>query len=250
MDDASQGKRRQDSLMSASDNRSMFNRIAGYYDGTNRLLSVGFDRYWRRRAVASLAPKAGGTYLDVGSGTGDIALEILRQSPESIVTGIDPSQAMLVIGREKIEGMGLARSITLTVGDALDLQFRDYSFDGVITSFCIRNVTDRRRALEECHRVLRPGGKFVILELTDPGGPIMKPLFRIYSNAIIPLVTKVLSSASAYRYLTDSMADFPRAERFVSLMREVGFVDTGHIHMTGGITTIFSGTRAPGGTEI
>jgi demethylmenaquinone methyltransferase/2-methoxy-6-polyprenyl-1,4-benzoquinol methylase len=222
----------------------MFNRIAGYYDGTNKLLSAGFDRYWRRRAVESLEPKTGGTYLDVGSGTGDVALEILKQAPESVVTGIDPSEAMLVLGQAKIQAVELAQSITLSVGDALDLQFRDYSFDGVITAFCIRNVTHRRRALEECHRVLRPGGKFVILELTDPVGPLMKPLFRIYSNAVIPLVTRILSSAPAYRYLTDSMADFPPAERFEALMREVGFVHTSHVRMTGGITTLFSGKRA------
>ena len=244
MGDVPERPRRQDSLISATDNRSMFNRIAGYYDGTNRLLSVGFDRYWRRRAVAFLEPEAGGAYLDVGSGTGDIALEILRQSPESVVTGIDPSEAMLELGRDKVLAAGLAQSITLLVGDALDLQFRDYSFDGVITAFCIRNVTDRRRALKECHRVLRPGGKFVMLELTDPVGPFMKPLFRVYSNAVIPLVTKILSSAPAYRYLTDSMADFPRAERFESLLREIGFVHTSHVRMTGGITTLFSGSRA------
>lgn len=237
-------EQRQDSLISATDNRSMFDRIAGYYDGTNRLLSVGFDRYWRRRAVASLQPGAGGSYLDVGSGTGDVALEILRQSPGSIVTGIDPSEGMLVLGRVKIQAAGLAQSITLSVGDALDLQFRDHAFDGVITAFCIRNVTDRRRALEECYRVLRPGGKFVILELTDPVGPLMKPLFRIYSKAVIPLVTRILSSAPAYRYLTDSMADFPLAERFESFMQEVGFKHTSYVRMTGGITTLFSGTRA------
>jgi demethylmenaquinone methyltransferase/2-methoxy-6-polyprenyl-1,4-benzoquinol methylase len=160
------------------------------------------------------------------------------------VTGIDPSEAMLKLGRGKVQAAGLAQAITLLVGDALDLQFRDQSFDGVITAFCIRNVTDRKRALEESYRVLRPGGKFVMLELTDPVGPIMKPLFRVYSNAVIPLVTRILSSAPAYRYLTDSMADFPRSEQFESLMREAGFVHTSHVRMTGGITTLFSGTRA------
>lgn len=234
-----------DALISAEENRAMFDRIAGYYDGTNRILSIGLDVYWRRRGVAKLSAKPGGTYLDVGCGTGDIALEILRQSPQSRVVGIDPSVGMLELGREKVAAAGLSQSISLMQGDVLKLGFEAASFDGAITSFCIRNVTRRKQALQEILRVVKPGGVLVIVELTEPGGPIMKPLFRIYSRIVMPAVTKVMSSVPAYRYLTDSMADFPRPQVFAELMADAGFVNMGFVHLTGGIVTLFWGTAPP-----
>ncbi len=123
----------------------------------------------------------------------------------------------------------------------LNLKFGDNHFDAAITSFCIRNVTDRRRGLSEIYRVIRPGGKLVILELTQPTGFIMGPLFKIYAKVVMPLVTKVLSSVSAYRYLTASMVDFPRPESVLALMNETGFVNRKYGHMTGGIVTLFVG---------
>jgi len=236
--------RRQDSVTTAEENRAMFDKIAGYYDGANRILSLGFDESWRRQGVASLEPKSGGSYLDVGCGTGDIALEILRQSPSSRVIGIDPSEGMLALGREKVQAAGSVAAISLEQGDVLNLRFEDDSFDGAIASFCIRNVTDRKKALAEILRVVRPGGLFVIVELTEPAGAIMKPLFRLYARVVMPLVTKVLSSVSAYRYLVESMADFPRAEAFTALMSQAGFVDVTYRHLTGGIVTLFM-ARAP-----
>jgi demethylmenaquinone methyltransferase/2-methoxy-6-polyprenyl-1,4-benzoquinol methylase len=234
--------RPRDSLISADDNRRMFDAIAGYYDSTNRFLTGGLDAYWRRRAVACLAPTVGGLYLDVGCGTGDVALEIVRQAAGSRVVGIDPSQGMLDLGRNKVSQAGQDRAIQLVPGDGLALPFPDGRFDGVITSFCIRNVTDRRGALAEFQRVLRPNGRLVILELTDPVGLLMKPLFRVYSNLVMPLVTRFMSSAPAYRYLTASMTDFPSAERFKEIMETVGFKHVQFFRMTGGITTCFFGT--------
>src|SRR5208283_4015601 len=117
--------------------------------------------------------------------------------------------------REKVSKAGLQTQISLETADVLDLRFPDHYFDGAITSFCIRNVTDRRRGITEICRVVRPGGLLVILELTEPTGFVMKPLFRIYAGVIMPLVTKMMSSVSAYRYLSASMADFPRPRIFV-----------------------------------
>ncbi|MEW6532836.1 MAG: bifunctional demethylmenaquinone methyltransferase/2-methoxy-6-polyprenyl-1,4-benzoquinol methylase UbiE [Thermodesulfobacteriota bacterium] len=231
-----------DSLVSAPENREMFDRIASYYDGTNRILSLGFDRHWRRRAVDRLSPRPGGLYLDVGCGTGDMCVEVLRKAPGCRVVGIDPSEGMLKIGREKVRAAGISEAVSLLRGDVLNLQFPDNSFDGAITAFCIRNVTDRLRGLREMCRVIRPGGSLVILELTDPVG-LMKPLFRLYSDVVMPLVTKVMSSVSAYRYLTDSMADFPDADRFVSVIQNAGFADTSYFRMTGGIVTVLEGRK-------
>jgi demethylmenaquinone methyltransferase / 2-methoxy-6-polyprenyl-1,4-benzoquinol methylase len=235
----------QDSLISANDNRKMFDTIAGYYDGTNRILSLGLDGLWRRKGVERLSTKPGGFYLDVGCGTGDISLEILRQCPASRVRGIDPSAGMLELGRRKVESGGLAHAITLEEGNVLELAYDDNSFDGAIASFCIRNVTDRRRGLSEIQRVVRPGGVLVIVELTEPVGPIMKPLFRIYSRVVMPAVTGLMSSVSAYRYLADSMAHFPPPQVFLDLMSQSGFVSMEYVHLTGGIVTVFSG-KVPG----
>jgi demethylmenaquinone methyltransferase / 2-methoxy-6-polyprenyl-1,4-benzoquinol methylase len=244
MPEQTEHRKRQDSLISAEENRAMFDKIAGYYDGTNRILSLGLDGHWRRRAVKCLSPHHDGKYLDVGCGTGDVSIEILRQAPGSSVAGIDRSERMLEVGRAKLIVAGLDNSISLDIGDVLDLEYPDNYFDGAITSFCIRNVTDRRRGMEEIRRVIQPGGLFVILELTEPTGFLMKPLFRIYAGIIMPLVTKIMSSVSAYRYLSASMADFPPPEIFTNLMAESGFVNIEHTHMTGGIVTLFAG-RVP-----
>ncbi|MEW6352497.1 MAG: bifunctional demethylmenaquinone methyltransferase/2-methoxy-6-polyprenyl-1,4-benzoquinol methylase UbiE [Thermodesulfobacteriota bacterium] len=231
-------------MITSTENREMFDRIAPYYDGTNKILSLGLDRYWRRRAVTRLAPSAGHEYLDLGCGTGDIALEMLRTQPNCRVTGIDPSEGMLELGRRKVSDAGLDTAITLVKADALALEFPDDSFDAAITAFCLRNITDRRRAVEEIHRVVRPGGSLVILELTEPGGPLMKPLFRVYTNVVFPLVTGLMSSIPAYRYLAASMAHFPKPDSIASTMAQAGFADTEFSFLTFGIVTLFVGRVA------
>jgi demethylmenaquinone methyltransferase / 2-methoxy-6-polyprenyl-1,4-benzoquinol methylase len=219
----------------------MFKRIARYYDCTNRLLSLGLDTYWRTKAVKLLRPRSGENFLDVGCGTGDIALEIVKQCPDSTVIGIDPTLPMLDIGNKKVADKGVGDRIRLIPGDALNLEFRDNTFAGAITSFCIRNVTDRQGALREISRVVKPGGSLIILELTEPLGPIMKPLFRLYSRVFMPLLTALLSSAAAYKYLSDSMAEFPPPDVFKGILERNGFEKCDHTHLTGGIITIYSG---------
>ncbi|MGC8657665.1 MAG: bifunctional demethylmenaquinone methyltransferase/2-methoxy-6-polyprenyl-1,4-benzoquinol methylase UbiE [Desulfomonilaceae bacterium] len=232
-----------DSLLTSDQNRDMFNNIAPYYDGANRILSLGLDRFWRRAAVKELCPQNGHIYLDVGCGTGDICLEILNQSQTARVIGIDPSLGMLEIGWKKIRQYGVDSQISLRQGNCLDLDFPDNSFDGAITVFCIRNVTDHKRAFSEIVRVLKPGAKLVVTELTEPMGSIMKPLFRIYAKTVMPSVTKIMSSVSAYKYLADSMAAFPQPERIKNLMVEAGMCNVGYFHMTLGIVTIFEGSK-------
>jgi demethylmenaquinone methyltransferase/2-methoxy-6-polyprenyl-1,4-benzoquinol methylase len=242
--DSNPDNNNRDSLVSADENRRMFDRIAGCYDFTNRALTFGLDAYWRNVAIKALNPAPRGHYLDIGCGTGDMAIKIVKRIPDAKVTGIDPSQGMLQQGGIKVAKEAMEDAVRLEKGDVLELRFPENYFDGAITAFCIRNVTNRKKALTEIHRSLKQGAPLVILELTDPDGAIMKPLFRLYSRIVMPVVTKALSSSSAYRYLTDSMAAFPRAEAIKGLMNHCGFNDLEHKRMTGGIVTLFKGTKA------
>jgi demethylmenaquinone methyltransferase/2-methoxy-6-polyprenyl-1,4-benzoquinol methylase len=180
--------------------------------------------------------------LDVGCGTGDVAIKIAESAPHSKIIGMDTSSDMLGIAARKMSRRGLANSIQLKIGNITHIQAAQDSFDGVITSFCIRNVVDRTKALSEMYRVMKPGGKLVILELTDPSG-LMRIPFRIYSAVMMPLLTKIMSSVSAYRYLTDSMAAFPSSEDFSSLIASQGFRSVSVKKLTGGISTLFAATK-------
>lgn len=234
----------QDSLISANENRRMFDHIASYYDKTNTALTFGLDAYWRSVAVKRLSPKSSETYLDVGCGTGDMAIKIANKAPGAKVIGIDPSEGMLQQGRQKVFSKSLEESIDLQLGNALDLNFDNSSFHGAITAFCIRNVTNRKRALQEIHRTLKQDAKLVILELTQPQGILMKPLFGLYGGVVMPLVTRLMSSASAYKYLTDSMAAFPMPQEIKSLLEQCGYANIGHKRLTGGIVTLFVGEKS------
>jgi len=231
-----------DSLMSAEDNRRMFDRIARRYDRMNAILSLGLDRRWRRRAVSALDPRPGRRYLDVGCGTGDIAMEILRRSPGSEVIGIDPSHRMLDLAAERARRAGLSDGLALRVGDATELAFPDASFAGVVTAFCIRNITRRARALAQMRRVLAPGGRLVILELTVPDGRVLRLGHRLYTGWLVPLAGRLLArDAEAYRYLVDSVRDFSPPRELLAAMGEAGFAHPRHERLLGGTVTIFLG---------
>ncbi len=226
--------------MSQAENRAMFRHIARHYDTTNKILSLGLDGYWRRRAISALSPRIHANYLDIGSGTGDVALAIAEEVLGCSVIGIDASMEMLEVGVGKAAARKLTEQLTFLPSNILDLPFADNSFDGAITSFCIRNVVDRRRALRETARVLKHGASLIVCELTEPRGPVMGPLFRFYSHVFMPVITRVLSSAAAYRYLADSMADFPVGEEFLRIMAESGFTKGTYKRVTGGIVTLYA----------
>lgn len=233
-----------DSLMAPDDNRRMFDAIARRYDLMNAVLSLGLDRLWRRRAVGALAPRPGGRYLDIGCGTGDVGIEILRQCGGASVIGLDPAERMLDIARAKVAAAGLARAITLRAGDAADLPFDDGQFAGVVTAFCIRNVADRLRAVTEMHRVLAPGGRVVILELSVPSNPLLAAGHRLYNRCLVPLAGRIIArSRGAYQYLVDSVADFPRAPEVLATLARAGFDDPCGCPIHGGIVTIFTAER-------
>jgi len=231
-----------DSLLSAEDNRRMFDRIARRYDLMNRLISLGLDRRWRRRAVSLLQPRGGRRYLDVGCGTGDMAIEIARHAPGAEVVGVDPAGRMLEMAAERVRKAGLTDSIVFQPGDAGELAFEDESFAGVVSAFCIRNVTRRALAVREMRRVLAPGGRAVILELTVPHSRIVRLGHRLYTGCMVPLAGRLVArNADAYRYLVDSVRDFPRPHELLAMMAEEGFPDPHCIGLLGGTVTVFIG---------
>jgi demethylmenaquinone methyltransferase / 2-methoxy-6-polyprenyl-1,4-benzoquinol methylase len=221
----------------------MFDGIAARYDFVNRVISFGIDQRWRRRTVRALSLRDGARVLDLATGTGDLALLIARATPEASVVGLDPSEKMLAIARGKVEKAGLAERIELVVGDAETLPFGDATFDGVSIAFGIRNVPDRARALSEMARVTKPGGRVAVLELSEPRGGVLGPIARFHVHTVVPHVGALLSGAPEYRYLQRSIAAFPPADEFASLMRHAGLAVERPEALTFGVCHLYVGER-------
>ncbi len=219
----------------------MFDGIAPRYDLLNRILSLGMDPSWRRKTVALLDGCGAETILDLATGTGDLALAIARRHPNAQVTGVDPSRGMLTVGQRKIEHLPEGSRIDLVEGDAQALRFEANSFDACTIAFGIRNVPDRRQALAEMARVVRPGGRVLILELVEPQGGLLAPFARFHVHVVVPIVGALLSGASAYRHLRNSVEAFPEPEDFAVTLEEVG-VKVRHLHRLGfGACVLFEG---------
>lgn len=200
----------------------MFDRIAHRYDLLNRVLSLGIDQRWRRKAVQALELPAAARVLDLATGTADLALLIARQGPGVRVVGLDPAERMLAVGREKTRKAGVDDRVELITGDAETLPFPDQSFDGVTIAFGIRNVPDRPKALREMLRVTRPGGRVAVLELSEPRGGIISRVARFHVHRLVPWIGGLLSGAREYGYLQQSIAAFPPAEEFAAIMEQAG----------------------------
>ena len=224
--------------------RAMFGSIAPRYDLLNRLLSLGIDRRWRRFAVKKIGVNGAGRVLDVATGTGDVALEIAAQTPASVsIVGVDFCKEMVDLGRVKVEGSRHAERITLQVAPCEEIPFEDECFDAATISFGIRNVVDRAKGLSEMRRVLKEGGRIVILEFSTPTSPLFRSLYHFYFLKMLPVIGGAFSRMSAYQYLPDSVMEFPSRETFKGMMKEVGFKDVKHFDLTGGIATVSLGTR-------
>lgn len=224
--------------------RDMFSDIAPRYDFLNRLLSFGVDRRWRRNAVKCIRWSEGGRVLDVATGTGDVALEIARQTPPSVaIVGVDFSEGMVTLGRDKVAGSPYAGRITMDIAPCEAIPFPDDTFDSVTIAFGIRNVVDRRQGLSEMLRVLKPGGRVVILEFSTPRSRLFKWIYSFYFLRVLPVIGGLFSQFSAYKYLPDSVLEFPNQEEFKALMTSVGFRDTAHRDQTFGIATIYTGEK-------
>ena len=200
----------------------MFDAIARRYDLLNRVLSLGLDQRWRRQTAQALPLAAGARVLDVATGTGDLALAILRREPGARVEGLDPSPRMLELARRKVGAARAAESIRLGEGEAAQIPFPDDSFDAVCMAFGMRNLADRKRALAEMARVTKPGGRVAVLELIEPTRGALAPLARFHIRRLVPLIGGRLSGPREYDYLQRSIAAFPEPESFAAEMREAG----------------------------
>jgi demethylmenaquinone methyltransferase/2-methoxy-6-polyprenyl-1,4-benzoquinol methylase len=226
---------------------AMFDNIAPRYDLMNRLISLGVDQSWRRRTVAALELPRCRQVLDLATGTGDLAIQVAETAGEVEVVGLDPSERMLEIGRDKVRAAGLAERVELVQGDAEELPFEDDTFDGVCMAFGIRNVPDRARALSEMRRVTRPGGRIAILELSEPRRGLLAPMARFHVHTVVPWLGSLISGAREYRYLQQSIAAFPPAEEFGGMMQSAGLDVLDIVRLTFGVCHLYvatPGTRA------
>lgn len=238
---------------------AMFDQIARRYDLCNRVLSLGLDRGWRRRAVRALQLPADARprVLDVATGTGDLAIDLARACPGAAIIGLDPSQGMLDIAAQKLARQGLAGRVSLVVGDAQQLPFKSCELDGATIAFGIRNVPDRGAALRELARVVRPGGRVAVLELSEPSGaaadaPLLSRALRgalggaarFHTHHVVPRLGALLSGAREYAYLQRSIAAFPPAAEFAALMEASGLHVVDLQPLTFGACTLFIATPA------
>lgn len=225
--------------------RDMFDKIAPRYDLLNRLLSLGIDRRWRRFAVRQLDIPKNGKVLDIATGTGDVALEIGRQTDSSVqIVGSDFTQGMLVLGKEKISESPYRDRVVLVNAPCEEMPHPAGLFDGITIAFGIRNVVDRQKGLREMARVLKPGGRAVILEFATPRNRFFRAVYFFYFLRVLPWLGGLISQRSAYQYLPDSVLEFPDREAFKVMMEEAGFVDVKVHDLTGGIAAVHVGTRA------
>ena len=226
--------------------RRMFAGIAPRYDLLNRLLSAGRDRYWRREAVAQAQLPPGGLALDVCTGTADIALELARQFPSArSIIGVDFCLPMLRLGADKVSRSGLAHRVILQAASAEALPFGADTFDAATVAFGIRNLPDRRRGLVELNRVLRPGGRGIVLEFATPQQAIFGRLYRLYFHRVLPWLGGMISrNRGAYNYLPASVSTFPSPRELARLMEEVGFQDVRYRALTGGIVALHVGRKS------
>lgn len=224
----------------------MFDKIAFRYDFINRFLSAGVDVYWRKRAIRELKLVKPQSVLDVATGTADVAILTHRQLKCKKITGIDISAGMLELGRKKVSKLLLDDYIKLQQGDSESLDFKNDSFDAVTVAFGVRNFEHLHTGLQEMFRVLRPGGKLVVLEFSKPKMPF-KAMYNLYMNVIAPSVGTLFSkNRDAYRYLNNSVKVFPEGKDFLNILKETGYTNTYYITLSLGISTIYCGHKESG----
>lgn len=221
----------------------MFDEIAPVYDQLNHTLSINLDKGWRRKAVDSLKDIKPKQILDIATGTGDLAVEICRRLSPERVLAVDLSEKMMAVGRDKVERLGLSHTVHFQKEDSCRLTLADNSFDAITIAFGIRNFESLDRGLQEMLRVLRPGGRLMILELSTPERFPVKQGYKIYSK-LIPLFSRLIGiKSSAYRYLPKSIEAFPQNEKLTEIMRKNGFKNVSFKLFSLGICTMYTGEK-------
>ncbi|RJQ46955.1 MAG: bifunctional demethylmenaquinone methyltransferase/2-methoxy-6-polyprenyl-1,4-benzoquinol methylase UbiE [Nitrospiraceae bacterium] len=225
--------------------QTMFSTIAPRYDLLNRVLSLGIDGYWRKFAVSQLPKVGNARFLDVATGTCDVALEIMKRfPPDAKVVGVDFSEGMLELGKEKVRKAGYQNRIDIRFADVTSLPFEDNTFDASIIAFGIRNVQDYRKGISEMGRVVKRGGKVVVLEFTSIQNRFFRAPYRFYITKVLPYIGELISGKKgAYKYLPSSMIEFPGPEEFKKVIQAAGLHDVRYWKLTFGIAAVHVGTK-------
>ena len=222
----------------------VFTRVASRYDVMNDLMSGGVHRLWKDAMMDWLAPRGGQRLLDVAGGTGDIAFRFLKRAPTAQATVLDMTESMLVEGRKRADAEKMAESLSWVVGDAMALPFAANTFDVYTISFGIRNVTRIPDALAEAYRVLKPGGRLMVLEFSQLPNPGMQWLYDRYSFNVIPVMGQIVANdRDSYQYLVESIRKFPDQETFAAMIRDAGFGQVKYRNLTMGVAALHSGWK-------
>ena len=223
---------------------SLFTRVSSRYDVMNDLMSGGVHRLWKDAMMDWLAPRGGQRLLDVAGGTGDIAFRFLRRAPTAEATVLDMTESMLVEGRKRAEAEKMADRLSWVVADAMALPFAANTFDVYTVSFGIRNVTRVADALSEAYRVLKPGGRLMVLEFSQLPNPGMQWLYDRYSFNVIPALGQIVANdRDSYQYLVESIRKFPDQDTFAAMIRDAGFGQVKYRNMTMGVAALHSGWK-------
>jgi len=234
---------KQDSAAKKDQVARMFDNISSDYDFLNHFLSLGIDILWRKKAIAELKLLKPKKILDVATGTGDFAIEAIKLNPEKVI-GVDISEGMLNVGRKKMKAKAYDDRIELRYGDSEKLPFEDDSFDAVIVAFGVRNFENLENGLKEMFRVVRKGGKIVVLEFSKPVKFPFKQLYNFYFKFVLPKIGRWVSKdSSAYTYLPESVQAFPDGEGFTKILDHLGYKDTQCKPLTFGISSLYIGTK-------
>ena len=230
--------------MSTSPIAAMFDRISPKYDALNHLLSLNIDKVWRRKTAKAVAKSQPKTILDLATGTADLAIALAKCNPQAHIIGMDISEKMLEIGKEKVSKKGLANQIELRLGDAATLPFESNTFDAVTVAFGVRNFENLEHGLSEIQRVLKPNGRAVILEFSMPERFPIKQLYALYFKHLLPAIGKAVSKdGNAYSYLPLSVEQFPRPKVFLRMLAEKGLENGMAKPLSFGIASLYTSTK-------
>lgn len=222
----------------------IFDEIAGTYDVLNHTLSMGIDIHWRKKMLKHLPNRESINALDLATGTGDVALTLVTDKRVKKITGLDLSKGMIEIGREKVKKKGLEKKINLMIGDAVNIPSADSTFDLTTISFGIRNFSDAQKSLHDIQRVLKPGGRLMVMEFSIPKNFFFRNVYFFYFRHLLPFIGNIVSKhKDAYTYLNKSVEDFPYGEAFLQLMKNANFKNTKAITLTFGIATLYIGDK-------